>query len=133
MIALDTNLLVRIVTRDDPRQAQRAAALMRTNFLWIAKTVLLEMEWVLRYTYEFSPAQVDRALRSTVSLQNATVEDPEAVLRAIEWRSAGIDFADALHLASAHGARRFVTFDKALVKRAARLRTRPAAEIVSLK
>ena len=44
MIAVDTNVLIRLITRDDPRQAARAASLMQTEEVWIGKTVLLETE-----------------------------------------------------------------------------------------
>ena len=51
MIALDTNILVRVLTRDDPAQADLAAELMKSSDLFICKTVLLELEWVLRFAY----------------------------------------------------------------------------------
>ena len=46
-----------------------------------------------------------------------TVEDEDQVIRALDWFADGFDFADALHLASSAGARRFVTLDEKLVKR----------------
>lgn len=49
MIAVDTNVLVRIVTRDDKGQARRAVRALRGKQLFVAKTVLLETEWVLRH------------------------------------------------------------------------------------
>jgi len=55
MIAVDTNVVVRFLVRDDPKQAARAAELIRDNQIWISKTVLLETEWVLRSLYRFSP------------------------------------------------------------------------------
>jgi len=62
MKAIDTNILVRFLVKDDVRQAQRARKTMESGPLWIPKTVLLETEWVLRYTYEFEPAAVNQAL-----------------------------------------------------------------------
>lgn len=121
MIALDTNVVVRVITRDDPAQAQRAATLMKKNDLWLSKTVLLETEWVLRYTYEYDPAAIQLALSTLAGLENLTIEDAESVERALEHHRRGMDFADALHLASSGGATRFATFDKRLARSAARI------------
>jgi len=49
MLAVDTNLLVRIVANDDPEQVRRATSLFETERIFVPKTVLLETEWVLRY------------------------------------------------------------------------------------
>ena len=51
MIAVDTNLLVRILTNDDPIQARRAVKILKNDDIFIPKTVLLETEWVLRHGY----------------------------------------------------------------------------------
>lgn len=118
MIALDTNVVVRVITRDDPAQAQRAATLMKKNDLWLSKTVVLETEWVLRYTYEYDAASINRALSTLVGLGNLTMEDAAGVEHALEHHRRGMDFADALHLASSGEATRFATFDKRLAKSA---------------
>ncbi|MEZ4303019.1 MAG: type II toxin-antitoxin system VapC family toxin [Polyangiaceae bacterium] len=120
MIALDTNVIVRVITRDDEAQARRGAALMRENDLWLSKTVLLETEWVLRFTYEYDAANVGLALSKLLGLQNLTVEEPHAVERALAWHREGMDFADALHLASSGSAERFATFDRRMAKSVAR-------------
>ena len=52
MIAVDTNVLVRLLTGDDPAQTQRSVELFAQESILIPKTVLLETEWVLRYSYE---------------------------------------------------------------------------------
>jgi predicted nucleic-acid-binding protein len=62
MIAVDTNVLVRFLVRDDAEQASRADSLIRSEEIWISKTVLLETEWVLRSLYAFRPDSVARAL-----------------------------------------------------------------------
>jgi predicted nucleic-acid-binding protein len=118
MVAVDTNVLVRFLVRDDPKQAARAASLIRDNSVWISKTVLLETEWVLRSLYKFSPEAVATALRALAGLQNVVIEDEPAVAKALDWSKGGLDFADALHLASAAKAEQFATFDRKLVKRA---------------
>lgn len=118
MIALDTNVIVRIVTADDPGQLAVALEVFRSGELWVCKTVLLETEWVLRYTYELPRAAILEALRRLVGYRNLQVEDRAAVLQAVSLFESGLDFADALHLASSADARRFVTFDGTLAKRA---------------
>ena len=59
MTAVDTNVLLRIVTNDDKSQAARAAAfLQKQDRVYLAKTVLLEFEWVLRRAYGFAPPEI---------------------------------------------------------------------------
>ena len=64
-----------------------------------------------------------------LGLPNVTVEDSACVRDALQWYEAGLDFADALHVASCSKARRFATFDDKQVKRAKKL---PTVEVVSL-
>jgi predicted nucleic-acid-binding protein len=53
MIALDTNVWVRYVTNDEPDQARRALAILaEAEEIFVAKTTLLELEWILRAAYE---------------------------------------------------------------------------------
>jgi predicted nucleic-acid-binding protein len=118
MVAVDTNLVVRLLTNDEPKQAKRAAEIFRSGQIFISKTVLLETEWVLRYSYELDRASIDRSLRNVLGLPNVFVESEEQVSQALGWFSTGFDFADALHVASSSGAFGFVTFDERLVKRA---------------
>lgn len=117
MIALDTNVLVRVVTRDDPGQLESALAIMQSGALWVSKTVLLELEWVLRYSYDLDRENIGGALLKVLGLQTLTVEDREAVVSAQVWYRNGMDFADALHLASSKDVRHFATFDANLAKR----------------
>jgi len=129
MIAVDTNVVVRFLVRDDAKQAARAAELIRSNEIWISKTVLLETEWVLRSLYRFSPQSLAGALRALAGLERVFLEDETAVAKALEWFREGLDFADALHLASAGNASQFATFDGKLARQAGRL---TALEMVSL-
>jgi len=121
MLAVDTNVVVRYLVRDDAVQATRAAALIRENRIWITKTVLLETEWVLRSVYSYSPERVTEALRVIVGVPTAFVEDAPVVAKALDWSENGLDFADALHLASAGAAEGFATFDRELAKQARHL------------
>jgi len=123
MIAVDTNVLVRFLVRDDAKQAARAAELIRDNQIWISKTVLFETEWVLRSLYGFKPEILVRALRALVGLETVFLEDEVSVAKALDWFKEGLDFADALHLASAGNARRFASFDRRLARQARRTTT----------
>ena len=118
MTAVDTNVLVRVITRDDKAQAALAVAFLKAQErVFYAKTVLLEVEWVLRSTYKFTRSEVLSGLRSIVSVQNVEVEDGAVVEQALSWYEQGMDFADSLHVASA-GPHRFATFDVGLQRRA---------------
>jgi len=117
VIALDTNVIVRIVTADDPGQLRAATAVFETEDLWVCKTVLLETEWVLRYTYELSRSAIREIFRKLLGYPRLQVEDRSAVLWALNLYDQGVDFADALHLASSGDADRFATFDRPLAKR----------------
>jgi len=118
VVSVDTNVLVRFLTRDDRAQAARAEALFGSEGMFIATTVLLETEWVLRSVFEFEDGPVMESLGKLAGLPNVHVEDPDRLARALKWRADGIDFADALHIAAAGND--FRTFDERLAKRARR-------------
>ena len=117
MIAVDTNVIVRIVTHDDPDQARRAVALFERERIFITKTVLLEVEWVLRFSYRLPRAVIVSTLRKVVGLDTVEVEDPNEVSMALDWHEQGLDFADALHLAAC-GRAIMHTFDQGFCKAA---------------
>jgi len=120
MVAVDTNVLVRLIAQDDAAQVARAARLFQREQVWIAKTVLLETEWVLRYVYGFMTKDITDALQGLAGLSAVHLEDPVAVNQALSWLDAGVDFADGLHLASCGDATRFASFDARLMKSAAK-------------
>ena len=120
MIAVDTNVVVRLLVGDDPEQARRATALFaREPEIFIAKTVILETVWVLHGVYGFSRSEVAEAVQRLAGLPNVAVEDPEQLARALDHLGRGIDFADALHLAASPDGARFRTFDARLIRRGA--------------
>ena len=130
MTALDTNVLVRIITNDDRAQAVRAATFLgEQQRVFIPKTVLLELEWVLSSAYRIGPSAIVSALRDVMTVFNAEIEDEAAVRQAIEWYEKGMDFADGLHVASAGRDRKFATFDNALRRKLRRLGGGEPAEI----
>lgn len=115
MVAIDTNVLVRVLVADHPEQSRVARELWENNRIWIAKTVLLETEWVLRSVMKTARSDVRRAFDLLLADPRANVEDRAAVQRAVAWFGSGMDFADAIHLASSAVADRFVTFDQQFV------------------
>ena len=114
MLAVDTNLVVRYLTGDHPEQSAKAKAVIDETDVFVGTTVLLETEWVLRSAYGFPASQLAGALRAFAGLPRITLEAPGAVAVALDWMAAGMDFADALHLAAAEGCDAFVTFDHRL-------------------
>jgi predicted nucleic-acid-binding protein len=125
MISVDTNVLVRVLTNDDPIQARRAMKRLRTDAAWISRTVLLETEWVLRHAYGLGPEAIGKALSTLLSVASMEVEDRPAVLRALDWHATGMDFADALHLAMSGNASLFLSFDRNLARAAKRAGATP--------
>ena len=118
MTAVDTNVIVRLLTQDDRKQAGYAGSLFAAEQVWISKSVLLETSWVLESVYRFSAASVREALTKLLGLPNVGVEDETAVARALALAGKGIELADALHLTSKPEGARFVSFDQTFVRRA---------------
>lgn len=118
MIAVDTNVIIRLLTGDEPRQTEQARRLFAAETIFLAKTVLLETEWVLRCLYRLERFAINRALRDLLSLPNVRCEDEPLLRQALAWNRDGMDFADAVHLASSRTASRFATFDLAMIKAA---------------
>lgn len=125
MRAIDTNVIVRFLTADEPRQAKAARAVIEGGDVFIATTVILETEWVLRAGYNLSALDIAMAIRGLGGLAGVTLEEPTEVALAIDWMREGMDFADALHLARSAHCRAFVTFDRKLAKRAKGLSPTP--------
>lgn len=123
MIAADTNVVVRLLTDDEPRQTARARKLFDTQTVFLSRTVLLEAEWVLRRLYRLDHGAVIDAIGALISLATVRCEDEPIVRKALGWSSEGFDFADALHLAASSAAEEFVTFDRGLIKVAASIDT----------
>lgn len=120
MIAVDTNILVRLMTADDADQAAAARSLFSSEAIWIAKSVLLETAWVLWRRYGFEERAVADALSKVLGLRNVKVEDEEAVVAALALVGEGLELADAIHLSSRPAGVVFVSFDRSFVRRARR-------------
>jgi predicted nucleic-acid-binding protein len=89
--------------------------------IFIAKSVILELEWVLRRGYRQTSSAIAHVLEILIALPNVTCESETEIRQALAWHQVGMDFADALHLASGTRATRFATFDQDMIKTAKRL------------
>ena len=122
MIASDTNILIRFLTRDDEAQFQKAFTLfLLQEEIFIPDTVILETEWVLRFAYKFSSQEIIQSLRDILGLPNVYVENTDKIAKVIAWYEKGLDFADAFHLANSIHLPTLMTFDVKFIKRAKEL------------
>lgn len=120
MLAVDTNIVIRLLTQDDPKATPAVKSLFAAGPIWIAKTVLLETSWVLRSLYGFDEAAIRVALTKLLSLKNVYTEDKPSMMAAMELAAHGIELADAIHYASRPPGATFVSFDRSFVRRAKR-------------
>lgn len=121
-VAIDTNLIVRLLVHDDPAQAAASRAFIENEAVRVLSTVVLETVWTLERAYGLDRPAIVSTLSGFMGLPTVRVDDAAAVWRALELYAGGLDFADALHLCLASDADRFVTFDRAFARAAARLR-----------
>jgi len=121
MRAVDTNVVVRYLAGDDSGQWARARALIDGGEVWLSLTVILETEWVLRSSYGFSPAEITAAFRTLAGQPTVSIDNPATLADALLLFEAGLDFADALHFCATPDGMDFATFDRALLKQAAKL------------
>lgn len=133
MKSVDTNILVRYYAQDDDLQSPLAMRLFRDEAeLFVTKTVVLEFFWVLTQAekFLFPVEQVMAVLEHLQDLPNVAIEDGLTLRAAITWCRAGLEFADALHLAASKDCSAFLTFDdRKLARRAKRLGLAPVCEI----
>ncbi len=118
MRAVDTNVVVRYLTGDDPDQAARARAAIGAGDIFVSTTVLLESAWVLRSVYGFAGKKVAVALRAFLGLPGVTVESPVLLAEALARTENGMDLADALHLGAAAHCETMRTFDRRFIESA---------------
>jgi predicted nucleic-acid-binding protein len=117
-VTVDTNVLIRAVVRDDKRQAEAAAKLLRNaNLLAVAVWSLCELVWVLRRAYGFSGAEAAAAIRALIGAGNVEV-DRLMVTAGLAMLDEGGDFADGVIAYEGRwlGAETFVSFDKKTVE-----------------
>ena len=119
MIALDTNVLIRYLTRDNPEQAEAARALLQgltiNNPGFICREVVIEVVWVLERSYRFRRERIANIVVELVATDTLVIEDDNDVAQAAAaYREGSADFSDLMILAAANrvGAQPLYTFDR---------------------
>jgi predicted nucleic-acid-binding protein len=133
VIGLDTNVLVRYLTQDEPRQSKRANALVAEAVaggqrLFVSAVVLCELVWVLRGPYAFGKEEVVASLERILATAQLEIDQKDLVREALaDYRSGGGDFADYMigRRGRECGCERTATFDRRL-KTSALFRVLPA-------
>ncbi len=120
MRAVDTNVLARYYLADDAAQSRMARQVLEAGDVFVPKTVVLELAWVLDSIAEQPRRKVQDCLRHLLALPGVTVEDEDEVEAALELGAAGVDFADALHLCASSACAQLLTFDDRFDRRAAK-------------
>jgi predicted nucleic-acid-binding protein len=131
VIALDTNVLVRLLTRDDARQAERARALLderaeHDTALFVGDVVLAELAWTLERAYDLDRASIGEAIRALLDNVTLEFESRETLRSALaSFESGGAGFPDCMIAAKAKaaGCSGIATFDK-------RMRDLPGVELL---
>lgn len=118
MVAIDTNVLVRLLIGDHPAQARASEKLFAAEEIFVPDTVLLETEWVLRAAYGLARGDVCTAFRRVCGLPNVKVSNARLVAQVVDWHEAGLDFSAAFHLALSKEQESLKTFDAALIRNA---------------
>ena len=124
MLGVDTNVLVRYLTRDDQPQYEKARRLIDRGMnkgepVLVSLLVLLETEWVLRSRYELVKSEIVAAFSALLDTADLAFEDEPSIERALySWKDSAADFADCL--IEAHnrrlGCRATATFDSKALK-----------------
>ena len=141
MIGLDTNVLVRYYVQAAPglddeatfKQCEAARKLIDSGKrLMVGKTVVLELEWVLRGHYELTVQELQQVFEHLLGMAHVEAEDRVAVQSAVAALAQGFDFADALHHASYRTCASVATFnDKGFARRVKRLGLNPKVNLVA--
>ena len=125
MIGLDTNVLVRYIMQDDPKQSPKATKLVESltdeEPGFVALVSVVELVWVLSSSYSLGRGQISQALDALLRSRQLVIDQAEHVMRALRAFGQGnADFADCLIERTAHaaGCERTMTFDMAASKTA---------------
>jgi predicted nucleic acid-binding protein len=127
LIAIDTNIILRFLTRQPKAQFETARELFRKGGLFISTPVVMEVYFTLTGSVlAFSDDHALQALDAVLCLPGVEVQHAEQVFAAIAHARQGLPFKDACVLAFSSEAESLLTFDKPFAKRAAKLKLQPA-------
>src|SRR4051794_22938761 len=117
MRAVDTNVLVRLIARDDPKQAAAATTFVGPG-VWVSHLVLMEAIWVLSAVYDRDRNEINATVEALLSNEAITVQDPDVIAAALKLftEHTGVSFSDCLivSVAQKHGQTPLGTFDAKL-------------------
>jgi predicted nucleic-acid-binding protein len=124
VIGIDTNILVRYIAQDDPRQSKRANRFIEEECSaatpgFISLVVLVELVWVSESCYGAARAEVAEMVRRILGIRQLIVQDAEIAWKALRlFESGKADFSDCLveRMAAAAGCTAVMTFDKAAAR-----------------
>jgi predicted nucleic acid-binding protein len=126
LIAIDTNIILRFLTRQPKAQFEAARSLFRAGGLFISTPVVMEVYFTLTgQVLGFSDAQALEALGAVLQLPGVTVQNADETFTALAYASQGLAFKDACVLAFCGQAAQLVTFDRKFAKDASRLKLHP--------
>lgn len=136
MIGLDSNVLARYLIDDAAdaealRQREAARRLIESGeLLFVPRTVVLELEWVMRGYYGFTPDQCVQAMHGLLAMPQLQIEDRSTVELAVDRLSTGMDFADALHHAACRACTGMASFDdRRFARRVRALKLSPSVSV----
>ena len=119
VIALDTNVLVRYLVRDDKKQAEAARTLLESLTIeqpgFVCREVIVELVWVLERSYKCSRDQIATVLEQLATTESLVVEAGSDVIRAASrYRSGNAGFSDLMILSAAERSQAHLlyTFDR---------------------
>jgi predicted nucleic-acid-binding protein len=130
LIAIDTNIILRFLTRQPKAQFEAARSLFRSGGLFVSTPVVMEVYFTLTGSVlAFADDHALEALDAVLRLPGVEVQQADEVFAAIAYARQGLPFKDACVLAFSADASRLVTFDKPFSKRAAKLKLRPVVQV----
>jgi predicted nucleic-acid-binding protein len=119
MRAIDTNVLIRLITRDDERQVESAEEFVAKG-AWVSHLVLAETSWVLDSVYDRTPEEIAKAIGMLLDHKQLTIQDQDVVEAALEAfrKNKGVSFSDILilEIARKNGHVPLGSFDRELAK-----------------
>lgn len=124
MIGIDTNVLVRYLAQDDPKQSAIATRFIEGSLSadspgFVSTITLCEVAWVLAESYGADRKRIRQIIEDLLATKQVVIERADLVWKALRaWETAPADFSDALigQLAIAHGGEKTVTFDRTAAK-----------------
>jgi predicted nucleic-acid-binding protein len=124
VIGLDTNIIIRYVAQDEPRQSAAATRLLEKTLSadepgFVSLVTMCEVAWVLAECYGADGARIRTVLQGLLETRQIVVESADLAWRALRaWEGSAADFSDALvgEVAIAAGASKVLTFDKSAAK-----------------